>query len=267
MNTLIGAGIDIGSATIKLAVTDGKGVLVRREVVDAGFDPRATAENLLSSLPKNAPMVATGYGRDLVDAPSITELKAHALGARFLFPDCSCLIDIGGQDVKVVCLDDKGKVAKFEMNDRCAAGTGKFLEIMAGRLGFTMEEFSSAALAGNNPVTISSMCTVFAESEVVGLINRGRARQDIAAALHRAVVVRVTSMYKRLEPGPGRIVLCGGGGRNRALAVFLEKAIENKLTIAADPQIVGALGCALEAGKQGGSRARPDAFKRQFDLL
>ena len=247
----IAAGIDIGSVTVKLVEADGNGAVVRREVVDAGFDPRATAETLLASLPENARLMATGYGRELVEAPSITELKAHAMGARFLFPDCSCLIDIGGQDVKIVCLDKKGKVAKFEMNDRCAAGTGKFLEIMAGRLGFTMDEFAEAALAGGDAVTISSMCTVFAESEVVGLVNRGRDRQDIAAALHRAVVVRVASMYKRLEPGSGRIVLSGGGGRNRALAVMLEQAIGKKLTVAPDPQIVGALGCAIEASKRG----------------
>ena len=247
----IAAGIDIGSVTVKLVEADGNGAVVRREVVDAGFDPRATAETLLASLPENARLMATGYGRELVEAPSITELKAHAMGARFLFPDCSCLIDIGGQDVKIVYLDNKGKVAKFEMNDRCAAGTGKFLEIMAGRLGFTLDEFAEAALAGGDTVTISSMCTVFAESEVVGLVNRGQNRQDIAAALHRAVVVRVASMYKRLEPGLGRIVLSGGGGRNRALAVMLEKSIGTKLTVAPDPQIVGALGCAIEASKRG----------------
>jgi (R)-2-hydroxyacyl-CoA dehydratese activating ATPase len=249
MTSGIAAGIDIGSATIKLAVTGWNGAFIRREVVDAGFDPRATAETLLASLPEHAPLVATGYGRDLVDAHSITELKAHALGARFLFPDCSCLIDIGGQDVKVVCLDKKGKVAKFEMNDRCAAGTGKFLEIMAHRLGLTLDKFAEAALAGSDTVTISSMCTVFAESEVVGLVNRGQNRQDIAAALHRAVVVRVASMFKRLEPGTGRIVLSGGGGRNHALAALLEQAIGKKLTVAPDPQIVGALGCAIEARK------------------
>jgi predicted CoA-substrate-specific enzyme activase len=216
-------------------------------VVDAGFDPRATAEALLASLPVNTRLVATGYGRDLVDAVSITELKAHALGARFLFPDCPCLIDIGGQDVKVMCLDKKGKVAKFEMNDRCAAGTGKFLEIMAGRLGFTIDEFATAALAGGDTVTISSMCTVFAESEVVGLVNRGQNRQDIAAALHRAVVIRVSSMFKRLEPGPGRIALSGGGGLNCALAAMLGKSLGKEISVAPDPQIVGALGCALEA--------------------
>jgi (R)-2-hydroxyacyl-CoA dehydratese activating ATPase len=251
VTTGIFAGIDIGSVTVKLVAADKSGAVFRREVVDAGFDPRVTAESLLATLPENVPLVASGYGRDLVDAPSITELKAHALGGRFLFPDCSCLIDIGGQDVKVVSLDDKGKVAKFEMNDRCAAGTGKFLEIMACRLGFTMNEFSDAALAGSGTITISSMCTVFAESEVVGLVNRGRNRQDIAAAVHRAVVMRIASMYKHLEPGSGRVVLSGGGGLNRALAAMLEQAIGKKLTVAPDPQIVGALGCTIEAAGQG----------------
>jgi predicted CoA-substrate-specific enzyme activase len=246
------AGIDVGSATVKFVAADESGAIISREVVDAGFDPRTTAGAMLASVPENTPVVATGYGRDLVDAPSITELKAHALGARFLFPDCCCLIDMGGQDVKVVRVDDKGKVAKFEMNDRCAAGTGKFLEIMAGRLGYTIDEFAQAALAGSDTVTISSMCTVFAESEVVGLVNRGRDRQDIAAALHRAVVSRVASMYKRLDPGQGRIVLSGGGGRNRTLAVMLEQAIGRSITVAPDPQIVGALGCAIEAGRTGG---------------
>jgi (R)-2-hydroxyacyl-CoA dehydratese activating ATPase len=243
------AGIDIGSSSVKLVELDEHGGIARREAVAADFAPKKIAEGLLASLPQGMPVAATGYGRGLFDLPSITEIKAHGLGCRRLFPDAVGFVDIGGQDVKVVTIDHRGKAARFEMNDRCAAGTGRFLEIMAARLGYSLHEFSEAALAGTDGVTISSMCTVFAESEVVGLVNRGMHRRDIAAALHRSVAVRIAAMVKRVAPGPGRIVLSGGGAQNGALAAMLSRAIGRSLTVAPDPQMVGALGCALEAGK------------------
>jgi (R)-2-hydroxyacyl-CoA dehydratese activating ATPase len=246
----ITGGIDIGASSIKLVVLENLSI-VKWEVVPATFRPLDTARDLLALVPKGSRIFATGFGRDLLDLefsmPTITEIKAHALGARFMFPDCKTIIDIGGQDLKIIHLDTKGKVARFEMNDRCAAGTGKFLEVMAQRLGYTLSDFGKAAEAGKDSVTISAMCTVFAESEVVGLINRGFSREDISRALHRSVVKRITAMYKRLDSENSFAVVTGGGARNRGLLALLEETLCTVIHSSDDSQLAGALGCALSA--------------------
>ncbi|MFA4916232.1 MAG: acyl-CoA dehydratase activase [Syntrophales bacterium] len=247
---MITAGIDIGSSSIKLTILENLSI-VRRELVPATFRPLEAASELLALVPAGSPVFATGYGRDLLEAkfniPTITEIKAHALGARLLFPNCKTIIDIGGQDMKIIQLDSKGKVARFEMNDRCAAGTGKFLEVMAKRLGFTLFDFSKAGEAGKDTVTISAMCTVFAESEVVGLVNRGFSREDISRALHSSVVKRIAAMYKRLESENSFTVVTGGGARNTALLTLLGEVLCTGIHYSDDSQLAGALGCALNA--------------------
>ena len=249
MDQRLTAGIDIGSCTVKVVVLDGQSV-VRETVVDATARPAETALRLLAGTPP-CPTVATGYGRDLLEVhrniPTITEIKAHALGARFHCPECATVIDVGGQDLKVICLDAAGKVARFEMNDRCAAGTGKFLEIMAQRLGYPLAEFGDAALTGADALTISAMCTVFAESEVVGLINRGVDRRDIARALHQSVVKRVSAMFKRTDPLAGQVVVTGGGALNAGLIGLLQESLGVPIQAAPAPQTAGALGCAIHA--------------------
>jgi|WetSurSiteA1Bulk_404760.scaffolds.fasta_scaffold63863_1 (R)-2-hydroxyacyl-CoA dehydratese activating ATPase len=246
----ITAGIDVGSSSIKLVVMENLSV-VKREVIPATFRPFYTARDLLALVPEGSPVFATGFGRDLLNTgcgmPTITEIKAHALGARFMFPNCGTVIDIGGQDLKIINLDTKGKVARFEMNDRCAAGTGKFLEVMAQRLGYTLSDFSKAAEAGKDSVTISAMCTVFAESEMVGLINRGFSREDISRALHRSVVKRIAAMYKRLDSENSFTVVTGGGARNSALLALLGETLCATIHHSGDSQFAGALGCALSA--------------------
>lgn len=246
----ITAGIDIGSSSIKLVVLENLSI-VKREVVPATFRPLDTARNLIALVPEGSPVFATGFGRDLLNTgfgmPTITEIKAHAFGARFLFPDCKTIIDIGGQDLKIINLDTKGKLARFEMNDRCAAGTGKFLEVMAQRLGYTLSDFGKAAEVGKDSVTISAMCTVFAESEVVGLINRGFRREDISRALHRSVVKRITAMYKRLDSENSFTVVTGGGARNSGLVALLGETLCTIIHSSDDSQLAGALGCALSA--------------------
>jgi predicted CoA-substrate-specific enzyme activase len=201
----------------------------------------------------SCPVAATGYGRDLLDAtgsvPTITEIKAHALGARFFHGSCSAVIDIGGQDIKVISLDEAGRVNRFEMNDRCAAGSGRFLEIMAERLGFSLGEFGDAALKGKKEVTISSMCTVFAESEVVGLLNSNVPRQDIAAALHKSIVKRIHSMVNRANPDSSCIVATGGGAKNRALISFLQTSLGADVVSSPECQAAGAIGCAVYAAR------------------
>ena len=167
-------------------------------------------------------------------------------GQEPVFPSCRTIIDIGGQDTKVIALNEKGNVWKFEMNDRCAAGTGKFLEIMARSLGFSLEEFGAEALTARQEIQLSSMCTVFAESEVVSLSAKGVAREEIAMAIHRAIINRVAAMAKRF-PLQDEVIFAGGCAYNPCLKGLLEKTLERMIHVAPVPEMTGALGAALWA--------------------
>ncbi len=241
------AGIDIGSRTIELVVINEAGKIVQKLQTDTGFDPAVTAKELLKQVQYDR-IMATGYGRNLFeitfDAPTVTEIKAHATGARAFFPEIRAVIDIGGQDSKAISLFENGRVKKFEMNDRCAAGTGKFLEIMAKTLGYTIEEFGSEALLSGQDINISSMCTVFAESEVTSLIAKGQDRRDIARGLHASVVNRVSGMVNRISPD-GDIVFTGGVAKNPCVTELLSKKLGRNVVVPDDPQLVGAYGAAL----------------------
>lgn len=246
------AGIDIGSRTIELVVLKNREIIETKQA-DSGFDPLTRAKELLKGV-EHDHIMATGYGRHLfelsLDAPTVTEIKAYAVGARFLFSDVRTILDIGGQDSKAIAVNDNGRVIKFEMNDRCAAGTGKFLEIMANTLGYSLDQFGVEALKSKRDIQISSMCTVFAESEVTSLVSRGESRRDIAMGLHRSVVRRAASMLKRVcvkEP----ILFAGGVARNDCMLHLLQEALKKKILVPKDPQMVGALGAALLAGEKG----------------
>lgn len=242
------AGIDLGSTTIKLVILED-GILVEKKIADAASHPLETARALLRQVPEGCPLLATGYGRDLLevdrDIPTITEIKAHGAGARFLLPSCAAVIDIGGQDVKTIALDNSGRVSKFEMNDRCAAGTGRFLEVMALRLGYTLDEFAQVAPDGPGTVTINSMCTVFAESDVVGLLNRGMDREAIARALHQSTAKRIFAMFNRNATQPGPVLVTGGGSRNRLLVALLGELTDRPVETHDLSQYAGAIGCAV----------------------
>jgi predicted CoA-substrate-specific enzyme activase len=248
--TLPAAGLDIGSRTIALVEWDGAGI-VRAEVVDTGTDPLGNARGLMAGRTYRW-LVATGYGRHLATEREladevISEIKAYGLGAYRLYPDVSTVLDIGGQDSKVIRVGPGGRVMRFEMNDRCAAGTGRFLENMAHALGMTVEAFGPHALeAGGGPIRISSMCTVFAESEVVSLIARGQDSRRVALGLHQAIVDRVGSMVRRVGVEE-RFVFAGGVACNPCLQHLFGQALGVPLSVPDDPQIVGALGAALHA--------------------
>lgn len=241
------AGIDIGSRTIELVIVDDEGNITGSFQDDTGFDPAATAKKMLEGREYDR-IMATGYGRNLFeinfDAPTVTEIKAHATGARAFFPSAKTVLDIGGQDSKSISLFDGGKIKKFEMNDRCAAGTGKFLEIMAKTLGYDIGEFGKEALLSEEDITISSMCTVFAESEVTSLIAKGKNRRDIAKGLHSSVVNRVSGMVSRIS-SEGDIVFTGGVAKNICMNKLLAKKLSRKILVPDDPQLVGAYGAAL----------------------
>lgn len=242
------AGIDIGSRTIKLIVIENDHIVDER-LMASGHEPLQTATTLLNENHHDK-LVATGYGRHLLeiarDIPTVTEIKAYAWGARAALPDCRTVLDIGGQDMKTIALSSDGRVQKFEMNERCAAGSGKFLEIMAETLGYTIEEFGAAAQKGKSVVSISSVCTVFAESEVTSLLHKGTSRQDIALAVHTSVVTRAAGMLKRIsfsEP----VLLAGGAAQNSCLHSLLENALGISVRIPEKPQMLGAYGAALIA--------------------
>lgn len=244
------AGIDIGSRSIELVVTEA-GQIIESRQTDTGYDPISEVRNLLNGISYDH-IMATGYGRGLFeisfDAATITEIKAYARGVRKLFPEARTILDIGGQDSKVISLSDNGKVRKFEMNDRCAAGTGKFLEIMAKALGFTISEFGNEALKAKKELKINSMCTVFAESEVTSLIAKGENRLEIARGLHASVARRAVSMLKRISVN-GMTVFAGGVARNICMRHMIAESLQREICVPENPQMVGALGAALLANE------------------
>jgi len=248
-------GIDLGSRALKMAVFSGNELLACR-MAESGFNPHQQAAAMLEEFAPGR-IVATGYGRHLAHKGFahgvITEIKAHALGARYFFPQARTVLDVGGQDSKVIALDNDGKVVNFQMNDKCAAGTGRFLEIMAASLGFTLAEFGPMALSSDHEAPINSMCTVFAESEVISLKNHGVPAADIARALHLAVVSRLVGMLGRQGEG-GPLVFSGGVARNPAIVTLLKERLGGEVLIASHPEYTGAVGAALQA--QG---MRPDS--------
>lgn len=241
-------GIDLGSRTIKAVALKG-GTVLSGTVVESGFEPHRQALKLLAGHP-GARVVATGYGRHLMQQHAeldvITEIKAHALGARHLFPHCRTILDVGGQDCKVIQLNENGRIASFHMNDKCAAGTGRFLEMMAVSLGYGLKEFGEAAAVAECSTPINSMCAVFAESEVISLKNRGIAPADIARSVHLAVATRLSAMIAKTGE-LSHLVFTGGVANNQTMVRMLEKSLGVPVLVPAEPTLVGALGAALYA--------------------
>ncbi|WP_446011666.1 acyl-CoA dehydratase activase [Candidatus Electrothrix sp.] len=242
-------GVDLGSRTVKMAVWDGERLLEHR-IIESGFEPHRQAEKMIAGF-RPAKVVATGYGRHLAAEhfadQVITEIKTHALGVRHHLPDCTTIVDVGGQDSKVISLNAQGKVAHFQMNDKCAAGTGRFLEIMAASLAYSLKEFGQAALATEQEVQINSMCTVFAESEVISLKNRGVPREQIARAVHSSVVTRLIAMLSRIGYGE-TVAFSGGVANNPCMVQMLQERLgDTQVQVPQFPDITGAFGAALAA--------------------
>jgi (R)-2-hydroxyacyl-CoA dehydratese activating ATPase len=245
-------GIDVGSRTIKVVLLDADTSRITDfRKVETTYRPIDQCIKALDGVSLDR-TVATGYGRRLIrnsmNGENITEILAHSLGAGHFFPDCRSVLDIGGQDTKAIALDSSGRVGKFEMNDRCAAGTGKFLEFMAAGFQIPVDEFGDFALEGEPGLSINSMCTVFAESEATSLMARGHRPQDIALALHHSVVKRSLSMLKRVSV-KGPLVFSGGVARNRCVVRLIEKELGSQVLLAPEPDMLGALGAALYASQ------------------
>ncbi|MBW2038683.1 MAG: 2-hydroxyglutaryl-CoA dehydratase [Deltaproteobacteria bacterium] len=248
-------GIDIGSLSSE-AVLLGEEGLLAYSITNTGANPQRAARKCLeealakAGLDKRAIslVVATGYGRIRVPFATreMTEITCHARGAHFLFPRTRTVIDIGGQDSKVITLNERGGVTDFVMNDKCAAGTGRFLEVMATALETGLMDMGRRSLQAKKGIRISSMCTVFAESEVVSLIADGYKEEEIIRGLHEAISQRIFMMTKKLRVQE-EITLSGGVAKNQGIAEVLKALFRKRINIPAEPQIVGALGAALYA--------------------
>ncbi len=232
-----------------VVLKDNKVIYKHRE--ETSFNYLDQVKDLLKNH-RDCPIFVTSYGRHLVSREigieHVTEIKAHATGIHHIFPKVSTILDIGGQDTKAIAMDPGGRVMRFEMNDRCAAGTGKFLEVMAQALGCQVAELSDLALQGLDTVTLSSMCTVFVETEVVALRAREASPPDVARALVKMVAKKSNTMLQRVGIH-GQIAFCGGVAKNKAVVQELEKLVGTKVLIPPDPEFTGALGAALIASK------------------
>ena len=254
------AGIDVGSLTAKIVVIEelqGNLNPLYSKVVKVGYNPFNVTNQLLSdALNVISPdksfsyIVATGYGRKLVEKADkiVTEITCHGTGIHHINQNIRTVIDIGGQDSKVIRINEKGQVQDFEMNDKCSAGTGRFLEVMASALEVELEEFGSLALTSSNPASISNTCTVFAESEVISRLNQGVERADIIAGIHKTIANKIVALTSRVGVIP-QIALTGGVALNIGVKKMLEEALGESLYIAPNPQITGALGASIIALK------------------
>ena len=254
---MITAGIDIGSITAKAALlSDGR--ILGTRVIFTGYNSQNAGRTVFEELLMETGIeetsvdriVSTGYGRNNVDFAdtAVTEITCHGVGAHYLNPAVRTIIDIGGQDSKAMSVNSDGRVTDFTMNDKCAAGTGRFLEVMARALEVDLTDFGGISLQAEAPSKISSLCTVFAESEVISLISRGEPRENIMAGIHESVASRVSAMARRVginEP----VMMTGGVAKNIGMVKALAEKLNTGLIVSDTPQENGAIGAAVIAAK------------------
>ena len=252
-------GIDAGSTYIKVVLMDEGAHLVGFDIRPTGIDADTTSKKMIASLAHERGLdadriervVATGYSRRIIEAAhdTVTEIKAHASGAAWAAPqgiDIRTVIDIGGQDSKVIVLNGRNEIANFAMNDKCAAGTGRFLESLARVLELEVHQLGPLSLESRVPLEVNSTCVVFAESEVISLVARKKKREDIVAGIHRSLARRISGMARNAGAAP-EILLTGGGGLNKGIAEALEDELMADIHVPDHPQLNGAVGAALIA--------------------
>ncbi len=254
--TTYAMGVDFGSTTAKTIILDGRGDIVASCIESMGAvsdeGVKASIAGALQQLGITQAdvgfTVTTGYGRRMLDVSqkSYTEITCHARGAVALVPDARLVIDIGGQDSKVIAVDANGLVETFAMNDRCAAGTGKFLEVLARAVEIKLPEMGPLAMQATQALKISSMCATFAETEVISLLAEGHSKPDVLGAVHAAIASRTAGLVGRVGKRTP-IVMTGGVAKNVAAVHHIETSLGQKLVLPPDPQIAGALGAALFA--------------------
>ncbi|MEG2815742.1 MAG: acyl-CoA dehydratase activase [Oscillospiraceae bacterium] len=256
-------GCDVGSTYTKCVIIDEKGAIVSsltiRSKINAGESAAAALEQAVSKVPglkspnDLAYLIGTGYGRNKVPQAqeNISEISCHAMGVHVTNPTVKAIIDIGGQDVKGIAIDTDGTVQTFAMNDKCAAGTGRFFEAMANAFELSIEDFSNLSLTAKNVIPITAQCTVFAESEVITLVGEGKPRDEIAAGIQLAVAKRCFVMAKKAG-AKDSVTLTGGCAKNKGLKTAIEKVLKIKVVeLSTDPQLMGALGAAEFARQKG----------------
>ena len=241
-------GVDVGSTYTKIC-----GINEQKEIIDTQVIPTiVNQDEIVKEYLKDKEikmLVSTGYGRymmeDTFSCPVISEIRAHAKGAYFFQNDAQMVIDLGGQDSKVILLDKTGGFIDFKMNDKCAAGTGKFLEIAANKMGLPFDEFSKIGFQANKELAISSMCAVFAESEVISLIAKKESAANICYAVHESIASRLASMARKFAFKSDKIIFTGGGALNSFLVHLLSEKLEKEVIPASQPQLIGSIGAAL----------------------
>ena len=250
------AGLDLGSTMTKVAILDEDATIIARVESHTGAEHRHLANKVMEqaleqarlSFAEIAYVVATGYGR--INVPfadrQITELTCHARGIASLFPSARTALDIGGQDAKGLKLSSDGKLVQFVMNDRCAAGTGRFLEVTAKTLGLELQELGNISLKSSGKVNISSTCTVFAQQEVISRLTEGVPIADIVAGIHQAIASRAVGMLRKLQIEPD-VVFTGGVAKNAGVVKAVSDNLGYAVLVPGDPLISGALGAALLA--------------------
>lgn len=262
---MIVAGCDIGSMTAKAVIMEN-GQIVAHAVRRADTKPAASAAKVMDRAMAEAGIrmadiactVGTGYGRaqiPFVDHVE-SEISCHARGAWSILPSVRTVIDIGGQDAKATRMDANGRVARYIYNDKCASGTGRFLEVMAEALEIALEEMGEIAAQSTEKLKISSQCVIFAETEVISLVNEGKATADIINALNHALANRVAALAKSITVEPV-VVMTGGVAKNRGVFSALSEALQLPLQAVEgiDPQLIGALGAALFAAERAGGQS------------
>ncbi|MFH1114815.1 MAG: acyl-CoA dehydratase activase [Pseudomonadota bacterium] len=262
-------GVDLGSLSCDAVLIDENGSVLASSVVPTGAHNREAVSRAVQMVLSSVGIsqgdvratVSTGYGRDRVEdrLDAVTEITCHARGIEALVGGTEVLIDIGGQDSKAIRLNGKGKVLEFAMNDKCAAGTGRFLEAMARALQVDIEDIGDLDNGATENLTLSSMCTVFAESEVVSLIAKGTPINEIVSGLNKAVATRVAGLVKRVVSDVGglSVAMSGGVARNRGMARSLASALNVEVAVPEEPDTVGALGAALIARDRIRQEMRP----------
>lgn len=248
------AGIDSGSTSTDAIIIDENANIIGRSIVATGIGATQSVDKALQIALEDAHLskeqltnvVTTGYGRENIgkNTDSVTEITCHAKGAHYLHPETKTIIDIGGQDSKVIRIDEQGNVENFVMNDKCAAGTGRFLDAQARALNMSLEELSKTGLNWKNDITISSMCTVFAESEVISLVADNVAISDIIHGLNKSVASKTASLVHRIKGEP-EFIMTGGVAQNAGVVQCLEQALNAKIYVDDSAQLCGAIGAAL----------------------
>ncbi|MHC4552143.1 MAG: acyl-CoA dehydratase activase [Planctomycetota bacterium] len=256
---MITLGIDAGSRAIKVVLFDAVNqTILASAVCDQGVNQQQKAHDLYQQVLKDTQLnnsdiaagIATGYGRHLLDFcdTTVTEISCHAAGVRYHLPEGATIIDIGGQDSKLIRLNGDGKVRDFVMNDRCAAGTGRFLEVVSQRLDVSLEELGPYAQRSTNPAQISSMCVVFAETEIIGLLANGQSLENIIAGVQRSIAKRLVAMAGNDIAAP--VVFTGGVALVSGMKETFEELLQQAIALCPQPQFTGALGAAILAAQK-----------------